>query len=622
MSNSLRQLRPRFETLEAREVLTQFMAVSLVATDLTGSEITSVAVGQAFNLQIWVEDLRDMVDPSITPERYAGDPDPMDLDQSGLYQPDPNGVAIAYVDLLFDGSAFDFNAALGPQTGPGSPAIVFSQFSYNADKSTDGVIEELGAFIAGNKAGNGDPRLWLTVPMVAEDTSGPYEFKVQHPVLNEDFPNTPEGIKAALAFSGTNSSTLYRTGATPLNPEEINYSGATITLNVIEPSDSVEIDLRIVKTATAVNGSGEVGMLPENVAWLDEWDQFYVEIYATAPEGASLQSVSVTIDFTDAFHNVREIIDASDDANIKFVASQVSYASTSNSVSATFNTALNNIGDNNTPALLGRIYFGPDINPGGGVDIDASGDYAEAETTGFVVTGGDANVRYSGSAEPAAVTSGSSAATDIWAVPYDLDDDGSISLIDLTQVIRKIGSPVTTVNNLYDMDFNRNGSVDLVDISLLIRNIGISKTTLSPRLYYSGFPFEDDSAMAMIEGESVGASSAVLLEGESVASESPTLSFEESSKVSDPVATPTSYPLLLSSPTTNSTSQSESAPAGGASSPKESVATNAPTTGGDVQTMLILDAAENMASEDLATDSEAVDEVFADLEIEDLHLTM
>ncbi|UUO08810.1 dockerin type I domain-containing protein [Blastopirellula sp. J2-11] len=614
MSNSLRRLLPQFEKLEAREVLTPYMAVSLVATDLSGNQITTVAAGQAFNLQVWVQDLRHI---ALPPDNYV---DPVEGGPTGPYYANPYGVSVAYVDLLYEGSAFDFDALSGPKAGTGSPAL--SAPRYDAQKTTDGIIEELGTNKASTASGSDAPRVWITVPMVAEDSLGQFEFKVQHPWLNEIFPDTDEGNLASLAFIKSKPSTLYLTGPTPLNPDEIDYSNATITLNVIEPGDPVDIDLRIVKTRTAVNGSGEVGMLPENAAWLDEWDQFYVEIYATAPEGASLRSVTVTIDFTDEFHNVSQIIDANADSTLKFIASQVSYTSTSNSVSAKFSTALNNIGDNNTPALLGRIYFGPDINPGRGVEYDASGDYAEAETTGFVVTGGEASVQYSGSAEPTGVTSGSSAATDIWAVPYDMDDDGAISLIDLTQIIRKIGSPVTPSNNLYGMDFNRNGFVDLVDMSLLIRNIGISKTILSSRIYYSGFPFDDDSAMAMIEGESVNASSPIILEGESVSSEESAISPEVTAKVSDPVSTPTYYPLLLTAPTTNSTSQSQPTSADDELPPEESMTTNVPTTGGDLQTMLILAAAENLASEDSSTDSEVVDEVFADLEIDELHLTM
>ncbi|PQO44701.1 dockerin type I domain-containing protein [Blastopirellula marina] len=608
MANQLRRLFPRFETLEAREVLTAYMGVELRATDLAGNVITSVAAGQAFNLQVLVDDMRPITDPPANDVEGDGDEY-----YSGAY-----GVFSAFVDVLYEGSAFDYDSVTGVRSGSGSPSLASA--SYDAASSSDGDLERVGTFQTATALGNGNQRLWVTIPMIAESQLGEFTISAQHPVTNETFPNTPEGNTARRQFINQNASALLYGGAA-LNPDEVDYSKATITLNIIEPGDPVELDLRIVKTPTAVNGSGEVSMLPDNVQWLDEWDNFYVEIYAQAPEGATLTSVTVTIAFTNSFHNAVTFYDVTNDSSLKFTASNKVYNNNTNYVTVTYSTPFTGLGDNGASALLGRIYFGPDLKAGSGVANDATGDYPDPVDSTFTVSSGGATVQYSSSSEPTGVTIGSSATTDLWAVPYDLDDDGAITLLDLTNVIRKIGSTVTPSNDLYRLDFTQDGTVDLIDMTMLIKNIGISASnaSVSPRRYYSGFPFYPVGSMNLMEGESVDfSSSSFVLEGESITVEDSMVS----SSATTPAPATTYFPMAVVSPTTSSTSESKSSTTEQDASGDETPITDFAASGDDAESMMIADAAASSLANDSTADSDAVDEVFADLESDDLHLTM
>lgn len=607
MANLLRRPLSRFETLEAREVLTAYLGVELRATDLAGNQITAVAAGQAFNLQVYVDDLRPITEPPMND--IEGDKD--------VYYSNAYGVFSAFVDVLYNANAFDFDSLLGVSSGGGAPALASA--TYDAGSSSDGDLERVGTFQSVAATGSGAQRLWVTIPMIAENQLGQFTISAQHPVTNESFPNTPEGNTARRKFINDNASALLYGGAA-LNPEEVDYTNATITLNVIEPGDPVDVDLRIVKTPTAVS-AGEVSMLPDNVQWLDEWDNFYVEVYAKAPDGASLTSVTVTIAFTNSYHNAITFFDNANDSSIKFSATNKTFNNNTNFVTVTYSTAFTGLGDNGSSALLGRIYFGPDQKAGSGVPNNATGGYAEPVESAFTVSSGGATVKYSQTTEPTGVTIGSSAATDLWAVPYDLDDDGAVTLVDLTNVIRKIGTTVTPANDLYRLDFTHDGSVDLIDMTMLIKNIGISASNaaVSPRRYYSGFPFYPASTMSLMEGESFDTSSSFTLEGESIVVEDTMVS---GSTTSDPAPASTYFPMAIIEPTSSGASGETKSTSSDAASSDEQPVTSVVPSGDDTQTMLIVVAAESSLAEDSTADSDSVDEAFADFDSDDLHLTM
>lgn len=601
MSNPLRRYRPLFETLEAREVLTTYIAVELRATDLAGNEITAIAEGQAFNLQIYVDDLRPI---NTTPANY------IDQDKTP-FSSVPLGVYSAIFDIEFTAEAFDFTGPTGLVQGAGSPSLEVP--SYNTAKSVDGYLDEVGTFLVSTAVGTGAPRHWLTIPMVAEGTLGEFTISAMHPLSNEFFPDTKQGGIDRYAFNSLNP-TANLEGGGFLNPDEIDYTEATITLEVVEAGLPVDVEMRIVKQPTTVDSNGEVVTLPDNAEWIDEWDSFYVEIYARAPETGSVKSVSVVIDYTNEYHNVSSFTSNSD---LKFTPSNAVYASYTDRVSVTFSTPLSGLGNDGKSVLVGRILFGPDQTLGNGVANSPATDYADPVNTDFTLVGGGATVQYSGGSETTGVNGVNIPSTDLFAVPYDLDDDRTISIVDLTYVIRNIGKAATPANQLYRMDFTHDGYVDLVDLALMVRNIGTTVFNARDRArsYFDGFPYFDSGA-SLMEGESVGVSGFVL-EGESVAVKDEMLA---DSPISTPA--PTYMPLFVAGPTASTATTSQPTSEAESSIPDSEIVSSVTVREGNLETMLIVAAAEEALSEESPESSEMVDEAFAEFSVDDPYLTM
>ncbi|TWT31431.1 dockerin type I domain-containing protein [Blastopirellula retiformator] len=601
MSNCLRRYRPSFETLEAREVLTNYVGVELRATDLAGNQITAITEGQAFNLQIYVDDLRYIADP---PSNYIDE-------EETPFKSIPLGVASAVFDIEYDGEAFDFTGPSGLLQGPGSPTLETP--TYNAQKSVDGYLEEIGTFQISTADGSGVPRLWLTIPMVAENTLGEFTISAMHPLSNEFFPDTKQGGIDEYKFNSLNP-TANLEGGGFLDPDEIDYTEATITLEVVEAGLPVDVEMRIVKQPTTVDSNGEVVTLPDNAEWIDEWDSFYVEIYARAPETGSVKSVSVVIDYTNEYHNASSFTSNSD---LKFTPSNTVYASYADRVSATFSTPLSGLGNDGKSVLVGRILFGPDQSLGNGVANTPASDYADPVVTDFTLVGGGATVQYGGGYETTGVSGVNVPSTELFAVPYDLDDDRTISIVDLTYIIRNIGKAATPANQLYRMDFTHDGYVDLVDLALMVRNIGTTVFNARDRArsYFDGFPYFDSGA-SLMEGESVGVSGFVL-EGESV-------DVEDEMLADSPISTPapTYMPLFVPGPTASTATTSQPTPEEESATTDSEIASSVTVSEGNLETMLIVAAAEEALSEESPESSEKIDEAFAEFSVDDPHLTM
>ncbi|MFI4877199.1 MAG: dockerin type I domain-containing protein, partial [Blastopirellula sp. JB062] len=78
---------------------------------------------------------------------------------------------------------------------------------------------------------------------------------------------------------------------------------------------------------------------------------------------------------------------------------------------------------------------------------------------------------------------------DVWAVPYDLNDDGAITLVDLSQLVRRIGSESIAVDDAMSAatDFDNDGMTSLIDLSRLVRNIGLTKLDADSIKYPTSF---------------------------------------------------------------------------------------------------------------------------------------
>jgi VCBS repeat-containing protein len=130
-------------TLTVNPVAPAVMAqLRLEAGDSTGTPIATIAAGEQFVVSVYARDLRT----------------------------DPQGVAAAYLDLLYDSSLV---AIAGPITyGPDYAS------GQSGQAATDGLLDEAGASMAGSTPVGGDERLLFRVPFTA-NAAGSAQFHAE-----------------------------------------------------------------------------------------------------------------------------------------------------------------------------------------------------------------------------------------------------------------------------------------------------------------------------------------------------------------------------------------------------------------------------------------------------------
>ncbi len=242
----------------------------------------------------------------------------------------------------------------------------------------------------------------------------------------------------------------------------------------------VSIDLRTVLTATTINAAGEVSALPQNAAYLDEWDEFFVEVCGSTPADAvtSVEGFEVALSFDADLFTATTIDFGPAFAN----APLSSIDGTSGVVSLNADASLTDAGRDNF-VLLSRVAFVPRAN----------GDLANNITGSYILPRN--NVRFEATDVVIETTGGIEADANllattsrIWPVMYDLDDSGSIGFGDLSFLAAAFGRSITTDDTAYLSDFDRSGTVGFGDVALFAQNLGRSAGLTARQAYATNFP--------------------------------------------------------------------------------------------------------------------------------------
>ncbi len=295
--------------------------------------------------------------------------------------------------------------------------------------------------------------------------------------------------------------------------EQIKYSGMDTQLVpiVIQPDglDPVtELEMSIVQTPTATDEFGEIDQLPENVDWMDEWESFSVEIWA---------STTTATGPTDEFGIHTATFDLTYNTDY-YTATKIEYGNMfSQDRTGTINDAaglVENIGGRTpmyavTPplqnnglsfdpeniekfgddkrVLVARVNFQPNAT-GGGVPLNADGGYmTPVQDLGLSIE--NAAVGWN-VAEITTVQVAAAPSVDVWPVMYDNDDDGTVGLGDLAHFASAYRTSVGQAPNdlAWQMDYNRSGFVDLGDLAFFASNYRNSVGDATA--YPAGFPEE------------------------------------------------------------------------------------------------------------------------------------
>jgi hypothetical protein len=227
-----------------------------------------------------------------------------------------------------------------------------------------------------------------------------------------------------------------------------------------------QVDVRIVRTPTATSESGEVAELPAHVPWLDEWEPYWAEIYVSTPYTDSLGvlSVEASLSYTTEHATAKAF-----EFQPLFVSAEVPVIddSAGRITGIRGTTERTDLGADH-PVLLGRVRFEPTAVDHAVVDLvnRRIGPYELAVAIDV------AEVRLLSGSTASPAESGPTAQVEIWAVPYDMDENDTIDFGDFALFVPQFGKTVDAEEALaWWADFDKSGLVDFGDFSFFAANI-------------------------------------------------------------------------------------------------------------------------------------------------------
>ncbi|MBN2291481.1 MAG: peptidylprolyl isomerase, partial [Pirellulales bacterium] len=215
---------------------------------------------------------------------------------------------------------------------------------------------------------------------------------------------------------------------------------------IIQPTEiEVEsrLEMKIVQTPTATDYCGEVDELPENVDWMDEWESFSVEIWASTDNNFDMfgiHTAAFDLEYNDEYFTATEI-----EYGKAFDREQTGSLAVDGVVSNIGgSTAMYRLSENaprypsdpedivkfgdDKRVLVARVHFEPNAT-GGGVPMNSNGGYVSPITDlGLSIQNAAVELNVG---TPAALTVAPAPAVYVWPMMYDNDDNGNVGLGDL-----------------------------------------------------------------------------------------------------------------------------------------------------------------------------------------------
>ncbi|QDT44245.1 putative peptidyl-prolyl cis-trans isomerase [Gimesia alba] len=221
-------------------------------------------------------------------------------------------------------------------------------------------------------------------------------------------------------------------------------------------------DLTVKRSVTNVGSSGQIGALPSNVDFIDEWNPVIVEIWVSITNSSENGISSALVDLN---FDAQYLIADSIEYGPGFTANQTATIDNVTGMITGLGASTSQAGYGaETLVLLARVHLS--VKP---VPLETDGHYIEpVADLNFQIL----NSTLLSSVGAASVTEG--AAVNLTLVPalYDLDDNGSVDFRDLVQFINVYNKSTgaTAAPDVWAADFDRSGTVNIRDLILLISN--------------------------------------------------------------------------------------------------------------------------------------------------------
>lgn len=270
------------------------------------------------------------------------------------------------------------------------------------------------------------------------------------------------------------------------------FPSTTATGTILDPSGppltgtaspNTTISTSIVKSQTTTDANGETGSVPESEDWVDEWDSFWVEVWGTTTDGSGITGGSFDLEYNTDF----------------FTATAIEFGSAfGNSTSSSIDdqtgivsgiSGQNGVGTlgSSKQVLLARVKF--ESLADDGVAIDTVAGFLGPHNLGIRVINAQLDVAGTGAVTASVATAPT---TDLWAVPFDLDDSGVVDFKDLLKFSSFYGTSVVNASSglAWSLDFDKSGQINFKDLTFLATNYNRSKASGQSVIFPPNFPQE------------------------------------------------------------------------------------------------------------------------------------
>ena len=266
---------------------------------------------------------------------------------------------------------------------------------------------------------------------------------------------------------------------------EIGVPGeATVSIVDDDPLPTMaDVEIRLRLNQTATDSLDETDTLPDNEEWVDEWDEFFVEIWARVPDSEGFGVLTASADLT---YNTDYFTATGVEFGSPFTTGQTfSIDDVNGRVDGITATANSNDAGGNRFVLLARVTF--ESMDTDGVTLNSQTDYV-TPMTDLDVTIENVTVDVA-DVPPVSVNTGLLPQTEVWPMLLDLNDDHSLGFGDVTD-FALVFSQSTSNPSAFKADFDRNASVGFGDVTLLALNFGRSRSSEGRQTYAADFPDE------------------------------------------------------------------------------------------------------------------------------------
>ncbi len=263
-----------------------------------------------------------------------------------------------------------------------------------------------------------------------------------------------------------------------------------------------QVDVRLVRTPTSVDVAGQVEAIPGNERYFDEWEPFWTEVWLSTPntDVSDIAGADVSLAYTTDLTTAKEI-----EFGPSFTTQGAPIIDDRNGqITGIHAVATAHNWDDNRPVLVARVLFEPTSDDHADINMPNKniGPYR------LTVAPQAAELQLSGESAPVPAQLGAPAATDVYAVPFDMDDSDLVDFGDFSLFAPHFGEPVGPADAIaWLADFDKSGVIDFGDFAFFAPAFGKSK----PRADI-GYPDSYPDAWRPVVAEGEGVLGAVPME--------------------------------------------------------------------------------------------------------------